>query len=99
MTQAPPAIQVENLGKTYGLRRRTDALTRLSLTVPTGSIYALVGANGAGKTTLIKILMNIFPPRSSASPPPASLARCEGVTKLADRPKTLRISAEKLLSR
>jgi ABC-2 type transport system ATP-binding protein len=60
MTQA--AIHVENLGKTYGLRRRTDALSHLNLTVPTGSIYALVGANGAGKTTLIKMLMNIFPP-------------------------------------
>jgi ABC-2 type transport system ATP-binding protein len=62
MTQTPVAIHVENLGKTYGLRRRTDAITHLNLTIPTGSIFALVGANGAGKTTLIKILMNIFPP-------------------------------------
>ena len=56
------AIHIEDLGKTYGYRRRIDALSHLSLAVPTGSIYALVGANGAGKTTLIKILMNIFPP-------------------------------------
>jgi ABC-2 type transport system ATP-binding protein len=56
------AIHVENLGKSYGFRRRTDALSGLNLTVPTGAIYALVGANGAGKTTIIKILMNIFRP-------------------------------------
>ena len=57
------AIQIQNLGKTFGHRSsRTEALSQLNLTVPTGAIYALVGANGAGKTTVIKILMNIFPP-------------------------------------
>ena len=56
------AIQIQDLGKTFGLRSRTEALAHLNLTVPTGAIYALVGANGAGKTTVIKILMNIFPP-------------------------------------
>jgi ABC-2 type transport system ATP-binding protein len=56
------AIQINDLGKTFGLRSRTEALAHLNLTVPTGAIYALVGANGAGKTTIIKILMNIFPP-------------------------------------
>ena len=56
------AIQINDLGKTFGLRSRTEALAHLNLTVPTGAIYALVGANGAGKTTVIKILMNIFPP-------------------------------------
>ena len=40
--------------------RRTDAVNGLNLTVPAGSIYALIGLNGAGKTTSIKVLMNII---------------------------------------
>ena len=53
------AIATHQLSKRY---RRTAALSEVTLTVPPGAIYALVGANGAGKTTLIKLLMNIFPP-------------------------------------
>jgi ABC-2 type transport system ATP-binding protein len=52
-------IQTENLCKKF---RSTSALNDITLTVPEGAIYALVGANGAGKTTLIKVLMNIFQP-------------------------------------
>ena len=51
------AIHTENLVKRF---RKVEALRGLNLTVPEGSIYALVGPNGAGKTTVIKILMNIF---------------------------------------
>lgn len=54
-----PAIHTDNLSKHYG---RTAALSEVTLAVPEGAIYALVGANGAGKTTLIKLLMNIFRP-------------------------------------
>jgi ABC-2 type transport system ATP-binding protein len=52
------AIATRALSKRY---RRTTALNDVSLEVPLGSTYALVGANGAGKTTLIKLLMNILP--------------------------------------
>jgi ABC-2 type transport system ATP-binding protein len=51
------AIHTENLIKRF---RKVEALRGLNLTVPEGSIYALVGPNGAGKTTVIKILMNIY---------------------------------------
>jgi ABC-2 type transport system ATP-binding protein len=40
--------------------RATPVLNQLNLTVPEGSVYALVGPNGAGKTTCIKILMNLL---------------------------------------
>jgi ABC-2 type transport system ATP-binding protein len=53
----PSAIQTESLTKKF---RKVDALRGLDLSVPAGTVYALVGPNGAGKTTLIKILMNIF---------------------------------------
>ena len=52
-------IHTENLSKAYGQR---DAVQGLSLSVPAGSAYALIGANGAGKTTTIRMLMNIIEP-------------------------------------
>jgi ABC-2 type transport system ATP-binding protein len=51
------AIRTQNLSKKF---RGVDALNRVNLEVPEGSIYALVGPNGAGKTTAIKTLMNIL---------------------------------------
>ena len=50
-------IETHGLSKNY---RSCGALRALSLKVPGGSAFALVGANGAGKTTLIKILMNLI---------------------------------------
>ncbi len=52
-------IRVENLHKSFG---HHEALRGMSLAVPEGSAYALIGANGAGKTTTIKVLMNIIRP-------------------------------------
>lgn len=54
-----------NIIETHRLSRRywrTEALRELTLAVPTGSVFALLGANGAGKTTAIKVLMNLLPP-------------------------------------
>ena len=52
-------ITLDDVWKKYG---RSEALRGLSLAVPQGSAFALLGANGAGKTTLIRTLMNMIEP-------------------------------------
>ena len=59
-----PAIQTHALAKGY---RSTQALHPLTLSVPRGAVFALVGHNGAGKTTLIKLLMNMIHPTSGSA--------------------------------
>jgi ABC-2 type transport system ATP-binding protein len=52
-----PAIEIVGLTKAYG---ENAVLRGVDLTVPAGSIYALLGSNGAGKTTVIKILSTLL---------------------------------------
>jgi len=55
-TQAP-AIEVTGLTKSFGDHA---VLTGVDLSVPSGSVYALLGSNGAGKTTVVKILSTLL---------------------------------------
>lgn len=55
----PAVIETQGLAKNYG---RFGALHGLDLSMPEGSIFALVGASGAGKTTAIRVLLNILRP-------------------------------------
>ena len=52
-------LTATGLGKQY---RRFKALSGLSIHVPRGSIYGLVGKNGAGKTTLIRLICGLQAP-------------------------------------
>ncbi len=52
-------VVIQTVSKAYG---SIQAVSRVSLTVPQGTIFALLGPNGAGKTTLIRMLMGILPP-------------------------------------
>jgi ABC-2 type transport system ATP-binding protein len=53
-----PVIQIDELTKLYSGKA---AVYRLSLSVPAGAIYALLGDNGAGKSTTIKVLTGQHP--------------------------------------
>ena len=52
-------IEIKNLVKRFDGYAALDGLT---MTVPDGAIYGLVGANGAGKSTTIKTLTGILKP-------------------------------------
>ncbi|MEM1210988.1 MAG: ABC transporter ATP-binding protein [Planctomycetota bacterium] len=55
----PPAIQLQHVAKAFGKR---PAVHDLSLTVPEGSIFGLLGHNGAGKSTTLGMLLGqVFP--------------------------------------
>ena len=49
----------EHLCKEY---RHTAALRDVTITIPRGQIYGLIGENGAGKTTLLRILCGLTRP-------------------------------------
>lgn len=52
-------LRTSGLTKRYG---STLALDRLSLDVPAGAVFGLLGPNGSGKTTFLKLVMGfIFP--------------------------------------
>lgn len=56
-------LETEALSKQYG---HFKALQNLSMHVPKGSIYGLVGRNGAGKTTLIRIICGLQKPTAGS---------------------------------
>ena len=54
---ADSVIQIANLTRRFGTR---TALDSVSLSLPRGAVYGLVGANGAGKTTLIRHILGLL---------------------------------------
>jgi ABC-2 type transport system ATP-binding protein len=56
-TPADAVIDVRGLCRRFGA---TTALDGVTLAVPRGSVFGLVGANGAGKTTLIRHVLGLL---------------------------------------
>src|SRR5205814_10141054 len=52
-----PVIEVTELTRRFDSKTALDAV---SLSMPRGAVYGLVGANGAGKTTLIKHILGLL---------------------------------------
>ena len=53
------AVETQGLTKSYG---KLVALDHVSLSVPEGSLFGLIGPDGAGKTTLYRILTTLLSP-------------------------------------
>ena len=60
-SSAEAVVNVSGLSRRFGAR---TVLNQLSMYVPRGSVFGLVGENGAGKTTLIKHLLGLLRPQS-----------------------------------
>jgi ABC-2 type transport system ATP-binding protein len=54
-------INIENLSFSYC--QKQPLFEQLSLSLPSGNIYGLLGKNGAGKTTLLKIIAGLLFPK------------------------------------
>jgi len=58
-----PNIEVNGLCLTYP-NSSTPALQSISISIPEGSLVAIIGPSGAGKTTLIDVILGILVPDS-----------------------------------
>jgi ABC-2 type transport system ATP-binding protein len=90
-------IEVTSLSRRFGV---TLALNEVSLGVPRGVVFGLVGENGAGKTTLIKHLLGLFKPQTGSvrvfgldpvSDPPGVLSRTGYLSEDRDLPPWMRV--------
>src|SRR5687767_5199390 len=93
-------IQISELSRRFGTKA---ALASVSLSLPRGAVYGLVGANGAGKTTLIKHILGLFPAESGSvrvfgldpvTNPVAVLSRIGYLSEENDLPGWMRVRSE-----
>jgi ABC-2 type transport system ATP-binding protein len=56
-------LELEDLTKHYG---NIQALKQVSLEIPEGTVYGILGPNGSGKTTMLGLIMNILRPTSGS---------------------------------
>ena len=49
------AVEIKNLSKNFGPKQ---AVSKLDMTVPMGSIYGFIGEKGSGKSTTEKMMIH-----------------------------------------
>ncbi len=64
---------------------KTVALNDVSLDIPSGVVFALLGENGAGKTTMIRILTGFLKPDSGNATVLGTFLRARQVWRFAAR--------------
>jgi ABC-2 type transport system ATP-binding protein len=83
------AIETRNLVKVF--HGGITAVNGLDLSIPSGTVYGLIGRNGAGKTTLLRLIMGLLRPTAGTAQvlgsdlwtaPPAVRARVAYVPQL-----------------
>src|SRR5438876_2747181 len=94
---ADNVIEICGVTRQFGAK---VALDNVSLTVPRGIVFGLVGANGAGKTTLIKHVLGLLKAetgrvrvfgRDPVADPAGVLARIGYVSEEHDLPGWMRV--------
>jgi NitT/TauT family transport system ATP-binding protein len=61
--QAPPAVELNDVGKTFaGRRGSVDALRKTDLAVELREFVSLIGPSGCGKSTLLRLIADLLPP-------------------------------------
>lgn len=60
-SSAPPMVEFHRVTRQFGAK---TALDSVSLAVPRGGVFGLIGGNGAGKTTLIKHILGLLKAQS-----------------------------------
>ena len=98
MPEAPETVvAIEHLTRSFGAKK---ALDDVSLVIPRGSVFGLVGENGAGKSTLIKHLLGLWRAQTGSvkvfdmnpvSHPAAVLARIGYLSEQPDLPEWMRV--------
>ena len=92
-----PVIDVTGLSRRFGPTLAADNVT---LRVPRGAVFGLVGENGAGKTTLIKHLLGLLQAQSGSvrvfgrdpvADPAAVLGRLGYLSEQRDLPSWMRV--------
>ncbi len=69
-------VELLHATKQYG---RNTALSDVSLEIPPGVVFALLGENGAGKTTAIRLLLGLTEPTEGAVHVLGLDSRCDGL--------------------
>lgn len=62
------AIEIDHIEKSYPLKKgKVTALKGITLDVPEGELFGLIGPDGAGKTTLFRILTTLILPDAGSA--------------------------------
>src|SRR5580698_4386052 len=57
LAASPPVVELRSVTRQFGAKK---ALDEVSLSIPRGGVFGLIGGNGAGKTTVIKHILGLL---------------------------------------
>lgn len=62
MPEGSCSLELQNVKAAYGPERQI--LSQVNITVPAGTVTALIGPSGQGKTTLLRLMLGLLPPEN-----------------------------------